>query len=141
MKMRKSNLLTLLAIAAASSLVTLLLVSGPSSVAAHPQEYTGTTNHVISLEKAVKYVQNFKASSAAAEIVIKGAYFDRGIFEKILAQEGCIGIRYYYAKTDEGTQTIVFVGVNSRNEDMTAGILAEDGIPCPPFCAPESPLK
>ena len=141
MKMQKSNLLTLLVIAIASSLVTLLMVSGPSTVAAHPQEYTGSTNHLITLDQALKYVQNFRTSDAASAIVIKGAYFDRGIFDKILAQPGCVGVRYYYAKKDDGTQSIVLVGVDSKNQDLTSGILGEDAVPCPPFCAPSSPLN
>jgi hypothetical protein len=139
MKTRKSNFLTLTAVALLSSLVTLLLVFGTSSISARQQQLTGNENHLITLDQAVKYIQNYTFSPAAP--TIKGALFARSAFDKILSQPGCIGIRYYYAKKDDGTATIVLVGVDSNGNDLTVGPMAEDPFPCPPFCGSPSPLN
>jgi len=138
MKTHKPNFLTFMAVALVSSLVTLLLVLGASSTAARQQQYTGNEDHLITLEQAVKYVENFKSFPTTPSI--KGAYFDRNAFDKILDQAGCVGIRYYYAKKDDGTATIVLVGVDSNGNDMTQGILVDNGLPCPPFCSAPNQL-
>lgn len=139
MSARKSNFLTLVLVAVASSLVTLFLVIGTNSVGARPQQYTGQENHVITLEQAVKYVQNFKSFPRTPST--KGAYFGRNIFDKILSQGGCVGIRYYYGQDDNGNSNMVLVGVDSRGNDLTGGILAEIGLPCPPYCPEPNPLN
>ena len=59
----------------------------------------------------------------------------------MLAQKGVIGIRYYYAKMDDGTPTIVVVGVDSLGNDMINTTIAEMTYPCPPFCNIETTLS
>ena len=133
MKTNRSNLFTLIAVAAVSSLVTLLLTVGASYVSARQQQQvTGNENHVITLDEAVKFVQNYQTSPRIPSI--KGGYFGRNIFDKILAQSGCVGVRYYYAQKDDGSPTLVLVGVDNMSNDMTGGILGEITVPCPPYC-------
>lgn len=139
MKTKKRNLLTLVAVAVVSLLVTALLVLGAASVGAHPQKYTGTENHVITLDQAVKYVENFKNSPTAP--TIKANYFGKSIFDKILSQPGCVGIRCYYGKNDDGTPNVVLVGVDGGGNDLTGGILGDIGFPCPPFCGAPNQLN
>jgi hypothetical protein len=140
MRTAKSKILTLVAVAVVSSVVTLFLVLGTSTLGARPQQYTGYENHLITLDQAVKYIQNFKNSPSAPSI--KGAYFGRSAFDKILAQSGCTGIRYYYAKKDDGTPTLVLVGIDGSGNDITGGgIYAEEAFPCPPYCGGPSPLN
>jgi hypothetical protein len=98
MRTAKSKFLTLVAVAIVSSVVTLFLVLGTNSVGARPQQYTGNENHVITLEQAVKYIQNFKNFPKTP--TTKGAFFGKSIFDKILAQPGCVGIRFLSASTD-----------------------------------------
>ena len=139
MKTKMPDFLKLMAVAIVSCVVTLFLVLGTSTLGASRQQYTGNENHTITLDQAVKYIQNFKSFPATPSI--KGAYFGRSAFDKILAQSGCIGIRYYYAKKDDGTPTIVLVGVDGAGNDITAGILSDDGWPCPPMCGGPNPLN
>jgi len=96
------------------------------------------TNHVVSLEVAKKYIQNFKNSPTV--VTIKAGYFSRNIFDLILAQPKCVGIRYYYAKLDNGTPTIVIIGVDSDGKEISAGVIGEETRPCPPFCDTQSVL-
>jgi hypothetical protein len=102
------------------------------------QQFTGNEQHVISLSDAVRFIKNYRSNPKAPSI--QGAYLGRNIFEKILAQPGCVGIRYYYAAMDDGTPTIVLVGVNAAGADLDSGILGEQVFPCPPFCGPPSQL-
>jgi hypothetical protein len=139
MKTKRLDFLKLMAVAIVSCVVTIFLMLGTSSLGARPQQYTGQENHVITIDQAVKFIQNFKNFPSAPSI--KGAYFGRSAFDKVLAQPGCIGIRYYYAKKDDGTPTIVFVGVDGSGNDMTGGPVMDDGWPCPPFCGPPGVLN
>ncbi len=138
MQTRKGKFFTLLSAAVLTALVIFLLATGATSAGARPQEITGASNHIITLDQATKYIGNYSAAPAFA---IKGAYFDRSIFDKILAQTDCIGVRYYYGRKDDGTPCLVLVGVDGRGDDLTGGILGEDAIPCPPLCPPGSPLN
>ena len=95
-------------------------------------------NHEVHLDSAKKFINNLKKD--AVQMKIRGGMFNRTIFEKILSQKGVIGIRYYYAKTDDGTPTLVLVGVDSTGNDMTNATVAETTFPCPPYCATESKL-
>ena len=138
MQTTKRKFFTLLSAAVLSALVLFLFSTGATNVGARPQEITGANNHVITLDQATKYIDKYKAAPTYA---IKGAYFDRSIFDKILAQTDCVGIRYYYGRKDDGSPCLVLVGVDSKGGDMTGGILGEDAVPCPPLCPPGSPLN
>ncbi|MGA7160860.1 MAG: hypothetical protein WBZ48_07650 [Bacteroidota bacterium] len=118
------------------AIVSLAIVLVPASVNA---QYTGTGNHVVTADQAVKFIQNFKQKPVAP--TTKGGYFDRNIFDKILAQPGVVGIRYYYAAKDDGTPTVVLVGVDSTGSDMVQGVIGEWGSPCPPICGSQNQLS
>ena len=97
-------------------------------------------NHQISLEDAKRYIQNYR-NNPTPDPSFKGGYFWREIFDTILAQSGCVGIRYYCAKMDNGTPTIVIVGVDANGKDMDDGIIGEVIKPCPPYCDGDSTLS
>jgi len=120
----------------ASFVVSLAIVFSPASVKA---QYTGSGNHVVTLDQAVKYIQNFKQNPVAP--TTKGGYFERNIFDKILGQGGVVGIRYYYAAKDDGTPTVILVGVDSTGSDMVQGVVGEWSMPCPPFCGSTNQLS
>ena len=119
-----------------ASVLSLAIVFSPASVKA---QIPGIQNHVVTLDQAVKCIQNFKKNPVAPSI--KGGYFGRNIFEKILAQQGVIGIRYYYAAKDDSTPTLVLVGVDSTGNDMVQGVVGEWTNSCPPFCGSTSQLS
>lgn len=100
---------------------------------------SGPEDHVITLAQAVKLIENFRNAPIAP--TIKGGYFSRSIFDKILSQPGCAGVRYYYAKKDDGTATIVLVGVDAGGNDITQGVLGDDSWPCPPYCGAPNDLN
>ena len=74
--------------------------------------------------------------------------FDKAGFDKLLSQPGCTGLRIYYGMTEEQQLRMIIVGVNEKNSDLLPadfaaadGSLVENGVVCPPICAPASPLN
>jgi len=100
--------------------------------------FTGDENHSITLAEALNFVENFRKEKSPDEI--KGGYFSHEIYEKILTQEGCVGIRCYFAENLDGSPTIAMVGVNSKGDDLVNGVIGEDILPCPPFCGHDTPF-
>lgn len=96
--------------------------------------YTGKENHVISLEKAQKLTETFQLAAKPGEMM--AAYLGRNIFQKILDQEECVGIRIYNAISEKGTPTFVIVGVDGNGNDMIGGPVGDETLPCPPWCPP-----
>ena len=94
--------------------------------------------HEVSLDSAKKFIGNLKKD--AMQMKIKGGMFYREIFDKMLAQKGVVGLRFYFGKTDDGNPTLVAVAVDSTGNDMTKGVLAESICPCPPYCDGTSEL-
>jgi hypothetical protein len=95
-------------------------------------------DHSISLKEAKELI---KARNAGLKgTAAKGGTFNRKIFEKILAQKGCVAIRYYYAQNKDGSSTLVLVGVDAKGNDMIKQTIAEMSVPCPPWCGGNSEL-
>lgn len=135
----RMKFVTFAVVALISSIALVFIVSVDGDARTAKVEYTTAGDHVVTLDQAMRFIQNFKNSPTAPSI--KGAYFSRDIFDQILAQPGCSGIRYYHAKKDDGTATIVLVGVDGAGNDMTYGVLGETGWPCPPMCGAPNELN
>jgi hypothetical protein len=96
------------------------------------------SEHFISLDEAVDITRRYRESGQPSRWPILG--FHRKAYERILGQDGCVGIRTYPAQHDDGRLTVVLVGVDEKGSDMTGGELAQVPFECPPFCDPESVL-
>lgn len=75
----------------------------------------------------------------------KAYFFGRKIIEKILAQEGCMGLRVYYAFDHKtGQRHLLMVGAEANQNDQLPPLLASPGaeeytiaemaVPCPTSC-------
>jgi len=114
----------------------LLALNGPakSAPASQDQQFNGKENHQIDLVKALRLIKNHEMNAKGQ--TLKGGFIGRDALQKVLAQQGCTGIRYYYAQNDDGTPTIVVFGVDAKGVDIQTGVLLDIIIPCPPFCGP-----
>jgi hypothetical protein len=74
-------------------------------------------------------------------LTTRGGHFPREVFEAILAQPGCTGIRFYYGTNTDGSPAIVLVGIDAESADMTSGEIIDTHFPCPPFCDEKSALR
>jgi hypothetical protein len=99
-------------------------------------------NHQIDIVTAIRLIRNHKTTinASSASTPIKGGVFARSAIEKLLAQPGAAGIRYYYARNDDGTPALVLVGVDARGQDMIMETILDKSILCPPFCPSSSEL-
>ena len=98
-----------------------------------------TVKHEVSLDSAVQYIQNFKTKPSVPNI--QSGFFNRNVLDKILLQNKCIGVRYYYAAQNNGVHTLVMVGVDSLGNDIENGIIAQQIVPCPPLCSTPNRLN
>ena len=99
--------------------------------------FIGSEKHEIALSEALQIVANFRKNPQAPKS--QGSSFDRGAFDKILAQPGCEKIKMYWAQ-EKGKFTVVLVGVDAAGKDMVAGTIMERGGFCPPYCDITSPF-
>ena len=101
--------------------------------------FTGDENHSISLTEAAGMTERYRNSVHAGDKI--GGFFGRNAIESILAQTGCVGIRYYYGLNQYNKPVLVLVGVTSNGDDLYNGELAEISFPCPEYCAADNPLN
>lgn len=69
-----------------------------------------------------------------------GAFNAKAVLE-LLAQPGCVGLRYYKGRTKGGDDSMILVGVDEQGNDMTAGVLLDEVFRCPPFCSDDNALN
>jgi hypothetical protein len=79
-------------------------------------------------------------------ILPKCETFDRGVFDDVLAQTGCAGIRIYYGMDSNNKVHAIIVGVNGSDEDIIFpntdnSLIAEESRRCPDDCPPASDLN
>lgn len=101
--------------------------------------FTGDENHRITLSAARLLTQRHRAQGGG-QAGPRAHYLGRAVIEEILAQPGCVGLRIYDALLEHGEPTVVVVGVTADGGDLADGVIAEEARPCPPYCAPTSPL-
>jgi len=95
--------------------------------------FTGKEDHSISLEDASNLTQNFQLQASPDQVI--AGYFGKEAILAILSQESAVGMRCYYGLDADGISHLVIVGVNSKGNDMTDGLLAQRMTKCPPYCA------
>ena len=102
-------------------------------------EYTGKEDHSVSLADAAKMTKAHRSSAKPGDV--NAHYVGRDAVETILRQPGCVGIRWYHAQHPKGHHTLVAVGVDKAGNDLHQGAIAEETMPCPPFCSAANPLN
>lgn len=101
--------------------------------------FTGKEDHDILLDEASAMTKRYRDSLPAGSR--KGGFFGRDAIEAILAQENCVGIRYYHGIDSNGQPVIILVGVKANEDDMATGQLLEFAIPCPNQCGANNALN
>jgi hypothetical protein len=92
--------------------------------------------HKITVAEAKKLM-----GKRAQGLSTRGGHFPREVFEAILAQPNCAGIRFYYGENPDGSPAVVLVGIDEKSVDMTDGEIIDTHFPCPPFCDDSSALR
>jgi hypothetical protein len=80
----------------------------------------------ISHEKANDWIKAYENASPDSP---RGFALGRNIIEKILAQPGCVGMRFHYALNDEGQKTFVYTGMDANGNDLLRlTMVSENGV-------------
>ena len=103
-----------------------------SASAEEEARYTGNENHNITLMEAQEMIHQFQMENPGQDI--KGGYFGKAAFMRVLNQDDAVGIRYYFGINEKGQPNLVLVGVDKHGNDMVEGELAERALPCPTYC-------
>jgi len=140
----KNSKLTLASIVASFILVFSVLsnwnhgwelgATAPDSV---PLHLTGSEDHAISLETAVRMTTRYRADAPAGAALAES--FGRDAIAAILAHPRCVGLKIYHGVNDDGRQVVVLIGVDGDGNDIIEGYVGDNGIVCPPICG-NSPL-
>ncbi|HEU4762849.1 MAG TPA: hypothetical protein VFS74_11060 [Gemmatimonadales bacterium] len=95
--------------------------------------FTGDEARAITLEEARGLVRRWREGRSALPGDPSCEFFGRDIIDKILAQEGCVGLRIYHGRNAKGQHALVLLGSDADGNNL-ADVIAEEGWPCPPVC-------
>lgn len=101
--------------------------------------FDGHENHDITLAAAAELTKRYRDQLSAGEL--KGGFFGKDALLRILNQNDCVGIRFYYGLNTQDIQVMVLAGALANGDDMTEGVLAEASFPCPTFCGDDNVLN
>jgi len=96
-----------------------------------------TFDHHIELEAARDLINRHKRQNTTGRTSVVTT---RVPLDRMLAQEGCVGVRMYFAMNPDGTPTIVMVGVDKDFNDLDQGVISDRMFPCPDWCPMNSML-
>lgn len=91
--------------------------------------------HQVTHAQARRMRKRFLALVGSESELGRPAVYSRNIFDKILAQQGCEGVRFYPGIGDDGKMTMLFCGVDAMGNDMLQGVIGDSPWWCPPFCS------
>ena len=109
-----------------------------------------TNHHEISLQTAIDMTTLYRTNRPAQFPLCET--FEKEAVHKLLAIKGCASLRVYYGMKEDGNVDAILVAVNSSGEDILPAItnsieatdeliILEDGLRCPDYCPPKSPLN
>ena len=76
---------------------------------------TANVGEEIGLELGARFISSYRNANPADAI----SYFvGRNILEQVMAQPGCVGIKFYNAYNEAGEKTLVYIGVNAQGANM-----------------------
>ena len=97
--------------------------------------FTGKEPHEIAPEKAREYLRRWREKQPKDKM--RGGFFGRAVLDKMLAHPECVGVRIYHARHEKGHDTFVVVGADKDGRNLWDATIAEEAVPCPPFCDPD----
>jgi hypothetical protein len=100
--------------------------------------FTGKEAEEFPLDTAAEWTANYRNANPGA---VKAHFIGRDLINKMLEQDGCMGLRIYYALDEKGNKQLIIVGADKDENDLYNGIIAERTIKCPPYCPKGSPLN
>lgn len=79
----------------------------------HVQENLAQVGAEVGLELGTQMVKSYRQANPAD---VQWYMVGREIIEKVLAQPGCVGLKFYNAYNEAGEKTLVYVGVDQNGK-------------------------
>ncbi|WP_188937517.1 hypothetical protein [Puia dinghuensis] len=79
----------------------------------------------ISHEQANEFIETYKEQRQPGDL--GGYVLGRNIIDQLLAQPGCVGLRFYYGINEEGQKTLVYVGIDADGQDLLKKTVVMEG--------------
>jgi len=79
------------------------------------QKLTAEVGAEVGVELGSQMIATYRQANPTDTV---GYFIGRNILEQVLAQPGCVGIKFYNAYNEAGSKTLVYVGVNAAGNDM-----------------------
>lgn len=95
----------------------------------------GKVDHQITHAQARRMRKRFLALFGSELDFGAPLLYGRDIFDRILKQEGVVGIRFYPGIGDDGKYVQIFNGVDQYGNDVQKGIIGDTPLRCPPWCS------
>mgnify|MGYP006899135865 CR=1 FL=1 len=94
--------------------------------------FNGTEGASIDPNTAGDWTRNFRDSSASGN---NARFFGRDILEQLLAEDGAVGIRFYYGLDDNNERQLLAVAADAEQNDLleSDNIVADESSCCPPY--------
>lgn len=93
---------------------------------------TGNEGGPIDRAQAKRWTANYRASGRGKT---NSHLFGAETVRKLLEQEGCVGMRIYYALDDNGEQQLLLIATDSEGSDLNESEVLDLSHPCPPECS------
>jgi hypothetical protein len=101
--------------------------------------FDGTEGDAIPYQTADEWIHNYQEKHPEKT---RAHFFGTEIISEILAENGAIGIRIYYALDNEGKPQLILLGAGADGNDLIPGQELDGGsnqsadasYPCPPYC-------
>jgi hypothetical protein len=101
--------------------------------------FNGNEGDYITLEEGAAMTASYRSSVQPGTVT--GQFVGKEKLIQILNQPNCVGIRMYYGLDEFNENSIVAVGVDSNENDITNGHIIDRFIKCPPRCSKRNPLN
>ena len=76
---------------------------------------TAAVGEEIGIELGTQFISSYRQANPTD---VTAYYVGRNILDQVLAQPGCVGMRFYNAYNEAGEKTLVYVGVTAEGADM-----------------------
>jgi hypothetical protein len=94
--------------------------------------FTTNDGEYITLQDAISWTANYRNSSGYTGV--KAQFYGKTKLSGLIQQQGCVGIRIYYAIDSNNAPVLVLIGTDANGNDIESSMILERGSVCPPNC-------